>query len=597
MKLGSAKLLTPLSLAAALLLSAAVGGDGAPATRPGGSRLRRPVALVAAEGLLFAANRDAGTVSVIDPVRAGVAEEVEVAGRLSDMTAVGGGAVRSLLVTDVAGGSLVRLERQGASLRVAGRVDVGVSPVSVCVAPDGGSCFVALLWPRRVAVVSLGDVMRVERTVDLPFAPREQWVSPDGSALVVADAFGGNVAVIDLPAGRVRALRSLPGHNIRGITASTDGGELLFSHLVLDEALETTSSRVSWGGIVAGMVRSVALGHLLEAPGGATAGQVPTPVTRWSVFPTGEQGRGGGDPGEVIVTKDGTVLVALSGVNEVAVRGRQGVTLQRLAVGRGPTSLAASPDGRLLYVANTFDDSVSIIDLHAWAVVRTMPLGERAPLTDVQRGEMLFHDARLSLDGWYSCHSCHTDGHTNNLRNDNFTDSSFGTPKRIPSLLGTGVTRPWAWDGSVVDLEDQGGKSILGTMHGQTKGASPQNVKALAAYLRSLPPPPSVEAARGTLDLDAVRRGKEVFEALDCARCHAPPAYTAPRTYDVGLPDERGKARFNPPSLLGVGQRDSLLHDGRARTLAEVFTRFKHPDGDEPPAGELEDLLAFLRSL
>jgi YVTN family beta-propeller protein len=444
--------------------------------------------------------------------------------------------------------------------------------------------------------------MRVERTIDLPFAPREQWLSPDGGVLVVADAFGGNLAVIDLPAGRVRAVRSLPGHNIRGIAASAEGRELLFSHLVLDEALETTSSRISWGGIVAGMVRSVALRHLLETPSDVSGAQRAserdaTPVTRWSVFPTGEQGRGGGDPGDVLVTEDGTVVVALSGVNEVAVRGRQGVGLRRVPVGRRPAALTASRDGRHVYVANTFDDSVSVIDPAKAEVVATIALGAPAKPTDAQFGEMLFHDARLSLDGWYSCHSCHTDGHTSGRRNDNFTDGSFGSPKQIPSLLGAGDTRPWAWDGSVLELEEQGGKSILGTMHGQAKGATAENVRALAAYLRTLKPPPSVEVARGTLDAGAVRRGKAVFEQLDCARCHAPPAYTAPRTYDVGLPDEWGKARFNPPSLRGVGQRDSLLHDGRAKSLRDVFSRFKHPDAQELPARQVEDLLSFLRSL
>jgi cytochrome c peroxidase len=65
----------------------------------------------------------------------------------------------------------------------------------------------------------------------------------------------------------------------------------------------------------------------------------------------------------------------------------------------------------------------------------------------------------------------------------------------------------------------------------------------------------------------------------------------------VGLPDERGLARFNPPSLRGVGQRDAFLHDGRARHLEDVFARSKHPDGKELPRAQLQDLLAFLRSI
>src|SRR5829696_3817730 len=79
---------------------------------PRAERLRRPVALVAGEGLLFVANRDAGSVSVIDTARAAVTREVQLGGRLSDMAGVGGGAVPALLVTEEARGRLVRLERE-----------------------------------------------------------------------------------------------------------------------------------------------------------------------------------------------------------------------------------------------------------------------------------------------------------------------------------------------------------------------------------------------------------------------------------------------------------------------------------------------------
>ncbi|HND53507.1 MAG TPA: hypothetical protein PLV92_13955, partial [Pirellulaceae bacterium] len=66
--------------------------------------------------------------------------------------------------------------------------------------------------------------------------------------------------------------------------------------------------------------------------------------------------------------------------------------------------------------------------------------------------------------------------------------------------------------------------------------------------------------------------------------------------FDVGLADERGERRFNPPSLLGVSQRDALFHDGRARSLEEVVGKFKHAEIDVPES-DRPALLAFLRSL
>ena len=92
-------------------------------------------------------------------------------------------------------------------------------------------------------------------------------------------------------------------------------------------------------------------------------------------------------------------------------------------------------------------------------------------MSQVDRGELLFYDARLSHDRWMSCDSCHTDGHTNGLLNDNQGDGSFDAPKRVLSLLGVGDTAPWAWNGSVDDLEAQVRKSVQTTMHGPADAA------------------------------------------------------------------------------------------------------------------------------
>ena len=70
-----------------------------------------------------------------------------------------------------------------------------------------------------------------------------------------------------------------------------------------------------------------------------------------------------------------------------------------------------------------------------------------------------------------------------------------------------------------------------------------------------------------------------------------------PDTFDVDLADEAGQSSFNPPSLRGVSQRSRFFHDGRARKLSEVFSRYRHPEGERIGARDLKDLLAFLNSL
>src|SRR5690606_30137801 len=138
-------------------------------------------------------------------------------------------------------------------------------------------------------------------------------------------------------------------------------------------------------------------------------------------------------------------------------------------------------------------------------------------------------------------------------------------------------------------------KSLRTTM--QAEHIREDDVAALAAYLKTLAPPPGIAAARGTIDEAAVARGRNVFESRDCATCHAPPHYTTPAVYDVGLADDQGETEFNPPSLRGVSQRDSFFHDNRAATLRAVFEEHQHPNGTRLTGENLADLLAFLESL
>jgi cytochrome c peroxidase len=139
-------------------------------------------------------------------------------------------------------------------------------------------------------------------------------------------------------------------------------------------------------------------------------------------------------------------------------------------------------------------------------------------------------------------------------------------------------------------LEDQVRKSIETTMRGPAPAAG--QVDALAAYLRSLSPPSAAPDGG-----PAVARGREVFRARECASCHAPPEYTTPDRYDVGLVDAVGNRKFNPPSLRAVGRREPLLHDGRARGLEEVFLEHRHPRNAAYSPEEVADLVAFLRTL
>jgi len=130
---------------------------------------------------------------------------------------------------------------------------------------------------------------------------------------------------------------------------------------------------------------------------------------------------------------------------------------------------------------------------------------------------MIFFDARLSRDGWFSCHSCHTDGHSNGLLADTLGDGTYGTPKRTLTLRGTALTDPWAWNGSMKYLQDQIEKSLTDTMHAPS--FSGEQINDLLSFLHTLPPPPPREPVHeDKADRDRVERGRMLFEQRGCVR-------------------------------------------------------------------------------
>jgi YVTN family beta-propeller protein len=557
-------------------------GDEAKASLPRTS-LRKPIALAqSGDGKwLFVANQGNGSVSVIDLQAKRLAVDYPVGNKLVDLAITADGA--RLLAIDEGTGELIVLERQGPKLTVRKRIPVGQAPQSVQVFPDGSRCVVACLWSRQLAIVALSENPQVVSHVELPFAPRSQLQVQPGK-LVVAEAFGGRVAVVDMRAVRLESVRLLPDHNIRELALSADRTRLLLTTVMLNSFGRAQKDDIHWGNLLTNNVRSLRLSSVLDPKADLLTGS--------DLLHLGDVDHGTGDPSGVAVCGD-RLVVSLSGVNELAVGGVAGDSWKYLTTGRRPTALLASPDNREIYLANTFSDSISVIDPVKVATIAEISLGKAPEFSAAERGELLFYDAHLSHDGWLSCHSCHTDGHTSSRLADTLGDGNYGTPKRILTLLGVGDTGPWAWNGSMAKLESQVDKSISTTMHGPKP--TPQQVAELTAFLKTLAPAPPLSPQPS--DEAAVRRGKEVFTSQNCARCHTPPLYTSDGTYDVGLADENDHKTFNPPSLRGVSQGGPYFHDGRARSLEEVFVKHRHQLKDDLSEEEIADLIKFLGTI
>jgi len=556
------------------------------------SALRRPAALaVSNDGqTLVVANRDRGSLSVIDLAAQKVVAEQIIGKRLSDIVRLSEN--RSFLVTDEAAHELVRVKVDGSQVEVVDRLKLSPYPVSVTVCADRQTAAVASLWPRQLTLVALpsddSPTLRATHVIDLSFAPRKTlWLARE-QRLLVADSFGGSLAVIDPTQGKLLFERKFPGHNIRGLTISADGDKVLLAHQMLNDLANSIQNDIHWGLLMSNDLRYLRIASMLDEKSELYAGG--------HMYPLGVAGRGAADPADVIVSLQGQAVVALAGTNEVAMGDESEYTLERVKVGRRPVDLELSLDGKLAFVANQFDDSVSLVDLQKRKTVATVLLGPTPELSLAQKGELLFHDGRLSHDNWMSCHSCHTDGHTNGQMNDNLSDRSFGASKRVLSLLGSRDTGPYAWNGSVPNLATQVRSSIEKTMRRDDVTLDDQ-IDALVAYTQSLEVPPSIDELRGRADAAAIERGREIFVKRACANCHAGDNYTSPEAYDVGLVDKLGNRKFNPPSLRGVGHRGPYFHDSSGAQLEDVFAEHGHPEASSYSRDEVNDLVQFLRSL
>ncbi len=579
-----------LAKAAALAIFAIAAGKAIAADGPALAAARRqPIALVfSADGSrLFVANRANGTISTIDVHARKVLAESAVGQRLEDLAALDDR--QHWLTIDSARNELLLLRREGESFASVRSLEVPLDPVRLSVAKGSGESFVAVTsrWGNRVTVLRCvaddGNTQQLLRDhiFTLPFSPRALLWLDAGRTLVVADAFGGRIAVLDVANRKLASLRTIPAHNIEAMTFDHTRSHMIITQQFLNHRSETTADSIHWGFLLTNSIRSLRLADLLDPKANLVAGS--------HLAHLGEPGHGGGDPTGIVVLPNDDVLTTLAGVNEVAIGQTDAPDRLRIAVGTRPTSVALSPDGKTACTANTLDDFVSFIDI-ASKRTETVSLGPRPALTDIDRGERLFYDARLSHEGWMSCQSCHGDGHTNGRLADTLGDGSFGAPKLVISLLGTADTAPFAWNGGIADLETQVRKSIKTTL--RQNEPTDEQVHDLTTFLRTLkPPPPPID-----LDAASVGRGEAIFTARKCARCHAPPTYTSPKTYDVGLSDEAEQEKYNPPSLRGAGRRDSFLHDARARSLDEVFQRFGHPNDSTYTDREAADLSSFLKS-
>jgi cytochrome c peroxidase len=306
--------------------------------------------------------------------------------------------------------------------------------------------------------------------------------------------------------------------------------------------------------------------------------------------------------------------------------------LATLPVGRAPQGLAFDASGSRLFVQDFLSRAVTVYDTSALVTgesynpprLADVPVVASETLApSVLRGKQIFYDAsdrRMNLDGYISCASCHLDGGADAQVWD-FTQVGEGLRNTIPlaGRAGTGHGNVH-WTANFDEIQDfendvRAGFSGAGFLLdadfaatedplGAPKAGLSADLDALSAFVSSLDafPPSPFRAADGGLTPLGLQ-GQALFAGLGCAACHPPPDYTDSLRHDVGtirpssglgIGQPLTGVGFETPTLRGLWLSAPYLHDGSARTLADVLARPGHGGAHALSPDERRALASYL---
>lgn len=549
------------------------------------------------------ANQTADSVSLLDLTAGKVLAEQSCGRKPAGVACSPDG--RRAAVSNLWSGTVTLLEVGEATLRPVATVPVGAQPRGLTFAPDGKSLYVAVAGANEVLQIAAAEG-GILRRFPAAVYPRQVALTADGLSLFALCERSGEVRCWDTQTGKQLWEHTLfDAFNLHGLAVHPNGKEVVTTH-GHDRRHPMTRNNIEQGWAINNRLSRLT--------------REPNPGTEYWQAALDLRARAVGDPCAAAYSAQGEWLaVAAAGTHELLLLRTPAIpwtsgdpgdfldvrlelgegTFRRVPLGGRPVAVRFVANRAEAAVANYLLDSVQIVDAKSGKLLRSIPLGGPAQPSLARQGEAIFYDAQRSHHQWFSCHSCHPDGHTCCRTFDTLNDGSFGNPKQTPTLRGVTKTGPWTWHGWQNNLGKAVEKSLTETLCGPQPSAT--DIQALLAFLETLDHPPNPHRqADGSLS-DSARRGQILFAGkARCARCHQGKEYTSAKNYDVKLEEDGSPYdRWNPPSLRGVWDRGPYLHDGQAESLEELLRGPHAPEKLGHGTLTLEerrDLIEFLRT-
>jgi YVTN family beta-propeller protein len=577
---------------------------------------------------VWVACESSGSVVVVDAAKRVKVAEIVVGGQATDLVFSPDGATAyvtsrledAVFVIDVA------------TRKVERKLPVADEPHGIAVDPAGRTAFV---MGTAFDAVSVLDIATGKETKRLP-ASRNPWsaaLSPDGKRLIVTNALSrfvkfrtapmSEVTVFDVASQRVEDRWVVPESNLLLGVAWHPSGEFALATLNRTKNLVPMTRVLQGWTITNGIAVLWKDGRvdqlLLDEPQRYFAD-----ITDVAFTPDGKK---------AVVTSAGTDRVAvidveklvalLKGTSDADRRDKLpnwlGASSQfvvaRIPVKDNPRGITVAPDGATAWVANTLDDSLSVVDLAKLRAVSRVDLGGPTRQTHVRWGEKLFHSANITFQRQFACATCHPDGHVDGLTYDIEADGIGQNPVDNRTLRGIYDTDPFKWAGTNPTLARQCG-ARLAVFFTRIQPFTPEQLQAVNDYTVTIPRPPNRHRPLGAPLTEAQRRGKLIFERSRtndgreippegrCVNCHFPPYFTDRTLRDVGTKhplDTQAMAKIDVPHLNNIYDSAPYLHNGMADTLEEIWTVHNpndtHGYTNDMTKDQLNDLIEYLKTL